>query len=58
MVQVVLQRGSGTECVEAAFASDSTLVRDSKDPNGPVLAFSATAWEHFVSALRHGDIGS
>ncbi|MEV7022891.1 DUF397 domain-containing protein [Kitasatospora sp. NPDC093558] len=29
-------------------------VRDSKDPHGPALVFSAPAWESFVSAVRAG----
>ncbi|MCM2575853.1 DUF397 domain-containing protein [Streptomyces meridianus] len=43
--------GSGTECVEAAFTRSGTSVRDSKDPDGPVLAFSREEWRHFLSAV-------
>ncbi|WP_204000467.1 DUF397 domain-containing protein [Micromonospora lutea] len=44
--------GSGN-CVEVAndFAG-SVGLRDSKDPNGPVLAFNPTAWATFVSGLK------
>ncbi|MFF2079881.1 DUF397 domain-containing protein [Kitasatospora sp. NPDC058162] len=31
-------------------------VRDSKDPNGPALVFSASAWAAFVAAVREGDL--
>ncbi|MFJ9457869.1 DUF397 domain-containing protein [Kitasatospora sp. NPDC101447] len=31
-------------------------VRDSKDPNGPALVFTATAWEAFITAVRTGDL--
>ncbi|MFF2145013.1 DUF397 domain-containing protein [Kitasatospora sp. NPDC058190] len=30
-------------------------VRDSKDPNGPILLFSTSAWESFVSGVQTGD---
>ncbi|WP_308129996.1 DUF397 domain-containing protein [Kitasatospora aureofaciens] len=30
-------------------------VRDSKDPQGPVLVFPASAWVSFLSGLRVGD---
>ncbi|MEE4594096.1 DUF397 domain-containing protein [Streptomyces sp. DSM 41524] len=36
--------GAGnTECVEAAFRSGSTVVRDSKDPGGSVIGVSHRA---------------
>ncbi|MFD9795805.1 DUF397 domain-containing protein [Streptomyces sp. NPDC059070] len=44
--------GSGTECVEASFATRSTAVRDSKRPHGPHLTFAAPSWEAFVAALQ------
>ncbi|MFD9563637.1 DUF397 domain-containing protein [Streptomyces sp. NPDC059994] len=44
--------GSGTECVEAAFAVPGTAIRDSKRPTWPHLRFSDRAWEVFLSALR------
>ncbi|MGW3039492.1 DUF397 domain-containing protein [Kitasatospora sp. NPDC001159] len=31
-------------------------VRDSKDPSGPALVFSTSAWEAFVTAVREGDL--
>jgi hypothetical protein len=31
------------------------LVRDSKDPDGPSLAFSADSWRSFVAGLHAGD---
>ncbi|NYI05217.1 DUF397 domain-containing protein [Allostreptomyces psammosilenae] len=46
--------GDGGECVEVALniaASGVVPVRDSKDPDGPILVFSANDWVHFVSAL-------
>ncbi|MET8682376.1 DUF397 domain-containing protein [Streptomyces sp. NPDC004647] len=47
--------GSGTECLEvAALTGTTTGVRDSKDPRGPVLAFSHVTWAQFVAAVRQG----
>ena len=47
--------GAGnTECVEAAFLPDGTAVRDSKDPDGPILRFPGGAWGTFVRAVRQG----
>jgi Domain of unknown function (DUF397) len=45
----------GSECVEiAALADGGRAVRDSKDPNGPVLRFSAAEWRAFVRRVRAG----
>ncbi|MFF2079244.1 DUF397 domain-containing protein [Kitasatospora sp. NPDC058162] len=33
-------------------------VRDSKDPHGPALVFSATAWAAFVAAVREGELSA
>ncbi|WP_329928582.1 DUF397 domain-containing protein [Streptomyces sp. SP17BM10] len=30
-------------------------VRDSKDPDGPALVFSTTAWDSFVAAVQTGE---
>ena len=42
--------GSGN-CVEVAPTPDAVLVRDSKDPDGPALAVSRTAWRAFLITL-------
>ncbi|MEU9048648.1 MULTISPECIES: DUF397 domain-containing protein [unclassified Kitasatospora] len=48
--------GSGGQCVEVADGFTGAMpVRDSKDPNGPALLFSATAWQSFVTAVRTGE---
>jgi Domain of unknown function (DUF397) len=38
-------------CVEVAFA-EAVAVRDSKNVPGPRLAFPATTWTSFTTALR------
>ncbi|SCK19444.1 DUF397 domain-containing protein [Streptomyces sp. WMMB 322] len=37
------------DCVEAAAATASVHVRDSKNAHGPRLTFPAGAWSEFVS---------
>lgn len=46
--------GSGGNCVEVATTEPHIRVRDSKDPGGPVLAFSAAAWAAFIGEIRGG----
>jgi hypothetical protein len=45
-------------CVQIAFATDHSTVgvRDSKNPTGPMLAFSPTAWAAFTEAIRTVDL--
>lgn len=43
-------------CVEWSKTDDGgMLVRDSKDPDGPVLAFDRSETVAFVSAVRAGE---
>ena len=46
--------GNG-DCVEIAPVSGTIAVRDSKDPAGPVLRYSADAWKAFLSEAGQGD---
>ncbi|MFE7562103.1 DUF397 domain-containing protein [Kitasatospora sp. NPDC057500] len=46
------------QCVEVAIGSPGRVpVRDSKDPEGPALAFSTSAWQSFVAGVRVGEFG-
>lgn len=51
--------GEGGGCVEwapAVVAVDGVVpVRDSKDPDGPRLVFSAAGWRAFVAGVRGGE---
>jgi D-aminopeptidase len=38
----------------AGLGAPGVVVRDSKDPYGPVLSFSGDSWTGFVTALRGG----
>ncbi|MFI1866755.1 DUF397 domain-containing protein [Streptomyces jumonjinensis] len=50
--------GAGTsECIEAALFDGGTAVRDSKDPRGSRLVFSAGAWAGFVAAVADEQLG-
>jgi hypothetical protein len=42
-------------CVEAAPIGGEVAVRDSKDPDGPVLRFTAGEWSAFLAGVRDGD---
>ncbi|MFE0460950.1 DUF397 domain-containing protein [Kitasatospora sp. NPDC058965] len=51
---------SGGQCVECAaqFATRGFVpMRDSKDPNGPVLVFPAASFAAFVAALGDASTG-
>ncbi|GAA2123395.1 hypothetical protein GCM10009759_74450 [Kitasatospora saccharophila] len=48
--------GNGGSCVEVDDANFGH-VRDSKDPNGPHLEFTPTAWSAFVAATATGEFG-
>jgi hypothetical protein len=43
-------------CVEVAdLPGGACAVRDSKQPTGPVLTFTATEWAAFTAGVRAGD---
>ncbi|HKB31223.1 MAG TPA: DUF397 domain-containing protein [Streptosporangiaceae bacterium] len=42
------------DCVEISPIPDGMAVRDSKDPDGPILRFSADAWRAFVREVKAG----
>ncbi|MGH3830345.1 MAG: DUF397 domain-containing protein [Pseudonocardiaceae bacterium] len=44
-----------TDCVEVAELRDRVAMRDSRDPAGPVLAFTRTQWRAFVSTVQTSD---
>ena len=48
--------GNGGNCVEVALLpDDSRAVRDSKDPDGPVLTFTSDDWRAFTAAIKTGE---
>jgi hypothetical protein len=44
--------GQDGDCVEVATCPEVVHVRDSKDKEGPQLAFSPTEWSAFVTYTR------
>lgn len=49
--------GTGENCVEVARMPQGMAVRDSKDPDGPKLAFTGTEWRRFLDRVRAGEVG-
>ena len=47
--------GNNGQCVEVAQHCDEVLVRDSKDPDGPVLRFDRGEWVAFLGGVRGGE---
>lgn len=45
----------GGDCVEVATCPDTVHVRDSKDPDGPHLTFTAATWAAFIGFAAAGD---
>ena len=45
---------NGPDCVEVAERPDGMAVRDSKDPDGPVLQFTWAEWAAFLAGVRAG----
>jgi hypothetical protein len=47
---------SNSNCVEIAnLPGGGVAVRDSKDPGGPMLQFTAGEWHAFVSGVHNGE---
>lgn len=47
--------GNGA-CVEVAMLPTAIAVRDSKDPDGPLLLFDRAVWGEFVTAVKAGEL--
>jgi hypothetical protein len=47
---------NGGNCIEVANNVPGVVaVRDSKDPDGPVLAFAPDEWRAFTAAIKAGE---
>jgi hypothetical protein len=42
-------------CVQIAHKDGMVLIGDSKDPDGPVLAYSQAEWRTFAEGIKLGD---
>jgi len=48
--------GQNGNCVEVARVDANTIgVRDSKDPNGPVLRFTQAEWRAFLDGMSKNE---
>jgi hypothetical protein len=45
---------NGGACVEVGTAGLAVAVRDSKDPDGPLLAFARDEWTAFAEQVKAG----
>jgi hypothetical protein len=53
-----LSGSNGGTCVEVASNLPGVVaVRDSKDPDGPKLAFAPDEWVAFTAAIKAGEFG-
>jgi hypothetical protein len=41
-------------CVEVAETPSGRAVRDSKDPDGPMLSYTIESWRDFIADVRQG----
>lgn len=48
--------GNEYECVEVSLGPRQVRARDSKDPMGPQLVFSAHAWRDFIAGVMDGTL--
>ncbi|MDI6100562.1 DUF397 domain-containing protein [Actinoplanes sp. NEAU-A12] len=44
-----------SNCVEVAKVDDQYLIRDSKNPEAPALAFTPAEWDAFVEGVAAGE---
>lgn len=50
--------GQSQNCVEVRSELPTVIgVRDSKDPDGPTLAFAPSQWRTFVAGVKSGQFG-
>ncbi len=54
-VAFVSGRCESGNCVQVAACPCEVKVRDSKDPDGAVLTFTADEWDGFLTAVKAGE---
>jgi Domain of unknown function (DUF397) len=51
--------GSGGNCVEVAkLPDDGRVLRNSKDPDGPAVSYTAAEWDAFLRGVKGGEFDS
>lgn len=48
-------RCGSNACVEVRAVGDGVQVRDSKDPGGPALTFTADEWTALLDGAKNGE---
>jgi hypothetical protein len=57
-VKSSLSNPTGGNCVEVAFLPDSRVaIRNSRQPGGPALVFTAPEWAAFIGGAGAGEFG-
>jgi Domain of unknown function (DUF397) len=46
----------GNNCVEVAGLGVVAAIRDSKDPDGPVLLLTRPQWQGFTTSVKRGEL--
>lgn len=46
---------TGGNCVQVAVMGSSVAVRDSKNPDGAILLYSASEWQEFLVGAKNGE---
>jgi hypothetical protein len=46
------------QCVEIAAATGNVAIRDSKDPDGPILVYTPAEFRAFLDGARNGEFDS
>jgi hypothetical protein len=49
-------KSAGGNCVEVAIDGDRVHVRNSRRRGGLILSFSREHWQHFIHAVKEGEI--
>src|SRR5215813_12293106 len=47
---------SNGACVELASADGMVAIRDSKNPDGPILRYTAEEWQAFLDSAKKGEL--
>jgi hypothetical protein len=48
---------SNANCVEVRGQGERVGIRDSKNPDGPVLSFGTEEWDAFIEGIKNGELG-
>ena len=49
---------NGGDCVQVAPWGQMILLGDTKSPNGPILSYSHSEWNHFIARVKRGEFRS